>query len=105
MMWASLFTMPLGATEPLFVPAYWSPPSLVDLARTTGFDIESFIFAFGIGGIGAVLYNVLMGRELSGVEDAERHSPGTSCTSWPLLSPSCRFLLFTGFHGIRSTRP
>lgn len=55
MLRASLLTMPFGLTEPLFVPAYWSPPSLFDLARTTGFDIESFIFSFGIGGIGAVL--------------------------------------------------
>jgi len=58
MLWASLFTAPLGLTEPLFVPAYWSPPSVFDLARTTGFDIESVIFAFAIGGIGAVVYNL-----------------------------------------------
>ena len=54
MLWASLFTAPLGLTEPLFVPEYWNPPSLFDLAQTTGFDIESVIFCFGIGGIGAV---------------------------------------------------
>jgi hypothetical protein len=41
---------------------YWNPPSLFDLARTSGFDIESLIFSFGIGGIGAVLYNLLTGR-------------------------------------------
>jgi hypothetical protein len=44
MVWASLLTTPFGLTEPLFVPAYWSPPSPFDLARTTGFDIESLIF-------------------------------------------------------------
>ncbi|NIO40679.1 MAG: hypothetical protein GTO41_11165, partial [Burkholderiales bacterium] len=37
--WTSVFTMPFGLTEPLFVPEYWSPPSLFDLALTTGFDI------------------------------------------------------------------
>jgi hypothetical protein len=73
MVWTSLFTAPLGLTEPLFVPSYWSPPSLFDLARTTGFDIESLIFSFGIGGIGAVLYNLLTGRELVDVMNAERH--------------------------------
>jgi hypothetical protein len=31
-------------TEPLFVPDYWNPPSLFDLARRSGFDIESVIF-------------------------------------------------------------
>jgi hypothetical protein len=55
----SLLTMLFGLTEPLFVPEYWSPPSLFDLAEKTGFDIESFIFSFAIGGIGAVLYNVV----------------------------------------------
>ncbi|MGB7181726.1 MAG: lycopene cyclase domain-containing protein [Burkholderiaceae bacterium] len=59
MMLASLFTAPFGLTEPLFVPEYWSPPSLFDLAIRTGFDIESVIFSFGIGGIGAVLYNLI----------------------------------------------
>ena len=73
MAWASVLTAPLGLTEPLFVPAYWSPPSLFNLARTTGFDIESLIFSFGIGGVGAVIYNLLTGRELTIVADAERH--------------------------------
>ena len=64
MLWASLFTTPFGLTEPLFVPEYWSPSSLFDLARTTGFDIESLIFCFGIGGIGAILYNLVTDRAL-----------------------------------------
>jgi hypothetical protein len=42
MWWTSVFTMPFGLTEPLFVPKYWNPPSLFDLARRTGFDIEKF---------------------------------------------------------------
>jgi len=37
MLWSSVFTMPMGLTEPLFVPAYWNPPSLFDLAARTGF--------------------------------------------------------------------
>ncbi len=59
MLWASLFTTPFGLSEPLFVPEYWMPPSLFDLAENTGFDIESLIFCFGIGGIGSVFYNLL----------------------------------------------
>ena len=59
MRWASLFTTPFGLAEPLFVPEYWNPPSLFDLAARTGFDIEGLIFCFAIGGIGVVLYNIL----------------------------------------------
>ncbi len=71
MWWASLFTMPFGLTEPLFVPEYWLPPSLFDLAENTGFDIESLIFCFGIGGVGAVFYNLISSqvpRELAADE-------------------------------------
>jgi len=48
--WRSWLTALFGLTEPRFVPEYWNPPSLFDLAQCTGFDIESLIFCFGIGG-------------------------------------------------------
>ena len=75
MLWASLFTTPFGLTEPLFVPEYWSPPSLFDLARTTGFDIESLIYCFSIGGISAALYNIFTGQTPQPVGEMERHRP------------------------------
>lgn len=56
MLVVSFWTSFLGLTEPLFVPKYWNPPSLFNLAQTTGFDIESIIFSFGIGGLGFALY-------------------------------------------------
>ena len=59
MLWASVLTAPLGLTEPLFVPAYWNPPSLLDLAHRTGFDIESLVFCFAIGGLAAAGYRAL----------------------------------------------
>jgi hypothetical protein len=59
MLVVSAWTSLLGLTEPLFVPAYWNPPSLFNLAQTTGFDIESIIFSFAIGGIGYALYMAL----------------------------------------------
>ena len=62
-MWrVSLVTAAFGLTEPIWVPEYWNPPSLIELARRTGFDIESFIFCFAVGGIGAVVYHVLTNR-------------------------------------------
>lgn len=58
MLFVSLWTMPFGLTEPFFVPEYWNPPSLFNLAAKTGFDIESLIFTFALGGIAAVLYEL-----------------------------------------------
>jgi len=75
MLWSSLFTMPFGLSEPLFVPDYWMPPSLFNLAMNTGFDIESLIFCFGIGGICAVFYNLLTGQLPSMITTDERHQP------------------------------
>lgn len=73
MVLSSVFTMPFGLTEPLFVPRYWNPPSLFDLARRTGFDLESLIFCLAIGGVGVVLYNAITRRTLQPVGILERH--------------------------------
>jgi hypothetical protein len=93
MLWASLITAPLGLTEPLFVPAYWNPPSMFDLARTTGFDVESLIFTFGIGGIGAVLYNLMAGRADVPMPNHERKSPHHKLHRWALAVPFLSFPL------------
>jgi hypothetical protein len=97
MLWASLFTTPFGLTEPLFVPEYWNPPSLFDLARTTGFDIESLVFSFGIGGIAAVLYNLTTGRELRLVRAAERNLPRHRLHYWALAAPVVSFVILYPF--------
>ena len=91
MIWASLITAPLGLTEPLFVPAYWNPPSLFDLAHATGVDIESLIFSFGIGGIGAILYNVLTSRTDIPVLPDQRYSPHHRLHYWALAVPFLSF--------------
>jgi hypothetical protein len=75
MWWASVFSAPFGLTEPLFVPEYWNPPSLFDLAQKTGFDIESLVFCFGLGGVGSVLYNALTGSRLVRMAESERRLP------------------------------
>ena len=95
-MWrASLGTAPFGLTEPLFVPEYWNPPSLFDLAQNTGFDIESLIFCFGIGGVGSVFYTILTGRELVSVPEAERRRPLHRHHAWALASP---FVVFAAIY-------
>jgi hypothetical protein len=74
MIQVSVLTMPFGLTQPLFVPGYWNPPSLFDLAQRTGFDIESLIFCFAIGGVGAVLYNIATNQDLRPLGREERTS-------------------------------
>jgi hypothetical protein len=74
MLWASVLTAPFGLTQFLFVPAYWNPPSLFDLAHRTGFDIESLIFCFAIGGLAAAGYRALAPASEHKVGPQARHS-------------------------------
>jgi hypothetical protein len=48
--WGSITCTLLGFTEPLFVPEYWNPPSILAWHR---WDFESFLFCFAVGGITA----------------------------------------------------
>ena len=61
MFYVSFGTMFLGLTEPFFVPEYWDPPTLWDLARKTGCDLESLLFSFAVGGIVFSAYNIIFG--------------------------------------------
>jgi hypothetical protein len=93
----SLVTMPFGLTERLFVPGYWNPPSLFDLAQRTGFDIESLIFCFAIGGTGAALYDLLTGKRSKLMAAAERLLPIHRHHYLALGSPVIAFLLLVFF--------
>lgn len=100
----SWITMPFGLTEPLFVPEYWHPPSLFDLAEKTGFDIESLIFSFAIGGIGTVLYNLLFNRKYTRMPCFERNLEKHRFHIYVLLVPVFVFffLNFTPLNPIYS---
>lgn len=89
----SLATMPLGLTEPLFVPAYWNPPTLLDLARRTGFDLESLLFSFAIGGIVFAAYGALSGRALVDSIRDERDDPRHRYHLAAVLAAPAVFLL------------
>ena len=91
MWWASIFMAPFGLTEPLFVPEYWNPPSLFELARRTGFDIESIIFSFAIGGIAAVLYNIITRKRPEPLRPGEWHSSPPRWHRWALALPFALF--------------
>jgi len=91
-MWrASVLMAPFGLTEPIFVPEYWNPPSLFELAQRTGFDIESIIFSFAIGGIAAVLYNIILRKRMDVLSPAERLQWRHGWHRWALAVP---FVLF-----------
>ncbi len=75
MLWVSVFTALTGLTEPLFVPAYWNPPSLFNLTATIHLDLESIIFGFGVGGVASVLYEAALNvghRQLELAEQKEK---------------------------------
>lgn len=74
MLIVSFWTSLLGITEPFFVPEYWLPPSLFNLAINTGFDIESFIFSFGIGGLAVVIYEQFYNVKHSSMSSEEQHN-------------------------------
>ncbi len=93
MFWVSFGTMFLGLTEPFFVPEYWTPPTLWDLARRTGFDLESLLFSFGVGGIVFSAYHVLFGRSPSESMAHERSHPRHRYHVVALLSAPTLFVL------------
>lgn len=93
MLRVSLWTMPFGLTEPLFVPEYWNPPTLFDLAQTTGFDIESLIFTFAIGGIASVLYQAFFHVRLEPVPMDERMMSRHKLHRYLLFTPIPLFVL------------
>ncbi len=97
MMSISLATMLLGLTEPLFVPAYWNPPTLFNLAQRTGFDIESLIFTFAIGGTGSVLYRFIYKKNVTIMDTSEMKHSRHKFHIYILTSPIPIFLLLAVF--------
>ncbi len=85
LIWVSILTMPLGLTEPLFVPEYWNPPSLFNLAARTGFDIESLIFSFALGGVAAVFYEAVTKKRHRRVFEPHGKSVHWIAIAFPLL--------------------
>ncbi len=93
----SLWTSLLGFTEPLFVPLYWNPPSLFNLAQNTGFDIESFLFAFGIGGIVVIIYDKFFHGKQQVLSMKEKHNSHHKYHLLALFSAPIIFFLLIFF--------
>ena len=86
MLWVSVLTMPLGLTEPLFVPEYWNPPSLFNLAARTGFDIESLIFSFALGGVAAVFYEAVTKKRHKRISEPHGKGMHWIAIAFPLIA-------------------
>jgi len=92
MLMVSLWTSLLGLTEPLFVPEYWAPPSLFNLAFRTGFDLESIVFSFAIGGIAVVIYEHIFRIRHSHMSVQSQHTLRHRYHLWALLSAPIIFI-------------
>ena len=88
----SVGTAPLGLSEPLFYPSYWFPPTVLDLGEKTGFDFESIIFSFAVGGLASSLYGLFGNNKLLPVGECERHSRHHRYHKFLLSSPVWLFL-------------
>lgn len=62
MLTMSIAVAPLGLLQPLYLKDYWVAPSI---APWQGFDVESLIYAFCLGGLAAVTYEVFFQKEYS----------------------------------------
>tara|TARA_B100000745_G_C20081529_1_gene369447 strand:+ start:146 stop:856 length:711 start_codon:yes stop_codon:yes gene_type:complete len=106
MLLVSLATSVMGLTEPIFVPEYWTPPSLFNLAATTGFDIESLLFSFGIGGVAVVIYDYFFAVRYHSVAISNRQHPRHRLHYWALVTAPAVFTvlyLVTDINPIYST--
>src|SRR5947208_16498439 len=58
--WGTAITTPLALTSFLFVPQYWTPPSLFDLDARFQVGIEDFLWAGAVGGIASVVGEIFL---------------------------------------------
>jgi hypothetical protein len=63
--WGTLISAPLAVTSILFIPQYWTPPSLFDLDQKIKVGIEDFLWAAAVGGIASVVAEILLKQRLS----------------------------------------
>ncbi|HYY71983.1 MAG TPA: lycopene cyclase domain-containing protein [Candidatus Bathyarchaeia archaeon] len=63
--WGTVVTTPLALTSFLFVPQYWTPPSLFDLDAHIRVGIEDFLWAGAVGGIASVVGEIFLKEPLA----------------------------------------
>ena len=63
--WGTVVSAPFALTSLLFIPQYWTPPSLYDLDKRIHVGIEDFLWAAAVGGIGAVVGEIGLKERLT----------------------------------------
>jgi lycopene cyclase-like protein len=63
--WGTAVTAPLALTSFLFVPQYWTPPSLFDLDTRFRVGIEDFLWAGAVGGVASVVGEIFLKEKLA----------------------------------------
>jgi Lycopene cyclase len=72
MRWGTLIAAPFALTSLLFVPQYWTPPSLFNLDVKIRVGIEDFLWAAAVGGIAAIVGEISLGERLGEIRKS-RH--------------------------------
>jgi hypothetical protein len=72
MVWGSLIAAPFALTGFLFIPEYWSPPSLFDWAQRYGISVEDVLWSAAVGGIASSVSEILFHQRL----ERMRHRSG-----------------------------
>jgi len=70
--WGTLIAAPLALTSFLFVPQYWTPPSLFNLDQRIRVGIEDFLWAAAVGGIASVVGEIFLKERLAAIRQS-RH--------------------------------
>jgi len=70
--WGTLISAPMALTSILFVPQYWTPPSLFDLDQRVRVGIEDVLWAAAVGGIASVVAEILLKERLSALRKGLR---------------------------------
>src|SRR5271165_3118733 len=70
--WGTLIAAPLALTSLLFVPEYWTPPSLFNLDQKIRVGVEDFLWAAAVGGIASVAGEIFLRESLAGIRKS-RH--------------------------------
>ena len=64
-LWGSVVSAPFALTSILFIPQYWTPPSLLNLDARYKVGIEDFLWAAAVGGIASVIGEMVLEERLT----------------------------------------